>query len=206
MFNRKSLIWNFLIILIAVALLAGGYFFISSRKNNFLFVKEKVYIKITNEKVTVNGFYFYRNDNKSSYTPHLVYNFPVDENHPFPSFITVDMRNSEGSIPLPLEFISDKKSSITVELPSFEPGEERIIFVNYEQPVKAKNGRYILTNIKKWNKPLESAEIIIEVPPGIELSNFSYKGAQMKKEENYTNYILNFKNFYPEEDLEFSWR
>ncbi len=77
--------------------------------------------------------------------------------------------------------------------------------VRYRQNLNQNQARYILTTLRKWNKPIEEAVFIVNVPEDFKDIQLSYPADSVCEVETRRNYFITKRNFGGEKDLIISW-
>jgi hypothetical protein len=83
-----------------------------------------------------------------------------------------------------------------------EPGERRVLVLEYFQEVRDKRGTYIITSTAAWDRPLEWADYYI-TGHGVEITSSNYPLRPIKTG---SNYCFCRTDFMPREDWHFRWK
>jgi hypothetical protein len=74
----------------------------------------------------------------------------------------------------------------------------------YTQKLKKDQFRYITTTTRRWRRPISEARFSVILSEDI-LPRFNYNVVREKVVDNRHYYIIEYKKFYPEEDLIIEW-
>ncbi len=162
-----------------------------------VFEREAIRIFVGADKVQVEGDYVFRNQSPSPQLQGLLYPFPVDSLHPYPSEIqiyyegeTVPFKKMGNGVAFRFEIPAQSKAKITV---------------CYEQACFDNTACYILTSTSAWENPLEAATFEITVPKQIELKWIAYDIEETVEDPEKVIHKFSRKNFMPEKDLCLKW-
>jgi len=192
---------------IAITSIIGGasvfsYFIIDhlikvSRLKKIEFTGEDVSIYINSDYVKVEGKYYFRNTDTSDREIELKFPFFVDEGVGSPSNISVYV---DGNLAYYFKNAGDEVN-FKVLLPARS---EEEVTVTFNQPCLNGNYTYILTTVKKWGRPLESAKFSIYTD-GVITDIVSNYPLSQQFDDGTKYYVLTEKNFMPDKDLMIKW-
>lgn len=163
------------------------------------FFKEKIILKIDGEECRVTGFYYFKNNEPDTLNLNLYY--PVSSNWqlPFPHFFKVtDCYNND------IIYHRIVKNGIQFQI-HIPPREFKTYCVEYHQKTPGNTMAYILTTTSYWNKPLQNANFIIEMPNNMKLRYISLPQNSMRKDDNNTIYQIDQHEFMPDSNLIIKW-
>jgi len=194
-------------IIIATSIIGGAsvltYFLIDhfidiSRLKNIQFSSEDVSIYINSNNVQVEGKYYFRNTDTSDREIELKFPFFVDEGVGSPTEISVYV---DGEL---IHYF--KKAGDEVKFKVLLPARsEKEVTVTFNQPCLNGNYTYILTTVKRWGRPLESARFSIYTDGVITDVVSSYPLSQQIDDEGTRYYVMTQENFMPDKDLIIKW-
>jgi hypothetical protein len=72
--------------------------------------------------------------------------------------------------------------------------------------VKKNRFEYILTSTRNWQRPLDSAEFLIQMPESCDLTELSFPYEWIDTTAGFKIYCLRFEDFYPDKNLNFTWQ
>ncbi|MDO9578939.1 MAG: hypothetical protein Q7J16_13735 [Candidatus Cloacimonadales bacterium] len=168
-----------------------------------LFTEEKIDITLqTDGSVEVIGNYTFTRNKESLKHFQVIYPFPK-----FKEFgevedleISVNGRKMDY-LPKELKF----KEQVTLEM-FFNGYGECNLKIRFVQKPTANHYKYILKTTRSWKKPLLSSIINLHVAEGFVLNECNYELNKMDAEKaGFSSFQLHEKDFYPDEDFEFSW-
>lgn len=164
------------------------------------FTEEKIYITISARNMSVEGIYTYENGGKSIWIPELFY--------PFPEGTVISWKvMEEGGEKIPwikvVPVFTGKE--LRYSLSPYSPGEKRKALVSYCQEVCNNRGVYITETTRTWKRPVKKAQFYINLPCKWPLKDCTYKITKSYTEKDRKIYFIEINDFYPEEDLVFSW-
>ncbi|HPI28878.1 MAG TPA: hypothetical protein PLS75_10405 [Candidatus Marinimicrobia bacterium] len=162
------------------------------------FSAEQLTFTIHPQFIEMTGIYYFTNRTGQEIKLPIIYPFQVNSHQAFPDSIAVSLGN--GS---PLHF-EIRKESIYFSVPLLNK-EQNALEIYFRQPITRPQFEYILTSTSSWQKPLEFADFMIRVPLTYRLANLSFPYEKIDTTDDFQVYHLHFENFYPEQNLIFSW-
>lgn len=157
------------------------------------FYREKITVLLSDDQVTVEGVYYFRNTSFKSQKEIMYYPFPMDKHHPYPHEIKVE----------DLDFTKGKQG--VYWLIEFPLHSTRSVKVRYKQRCDINSATYILTSTKHWKQPLEKAEFMIVVPERWENVTLSYCPDRWETKKGLKYYYISKVDFLPQQDLIIKW-
>lgn len=155
------------------------------------FFKEDVIIEVLDGRVRVTGIYFFENLTQIGKRIKFYYPFPVDSNHHYPDTIS-------------LSYPYKKDSAGVFFSISLRPNSIDSFKITYEQQIENPFFRYITTTTIVWKRPIKEARFTIVAPETVSLrTNYSF--SERKNIDEYWLYLIQIKDFFPEEDLIITW-
>lgn len=182
--------------IILVSFIASSSF--GSTRREVTFERESIIITVGVRKINVEGTYTFRNSSTEMQILSLLYPFPVDSLHPFPTLIRV---TTHGEI-VPF----DRMGQTVHFLINIEADSCKEIVVRYEQVCLDSSACYILTTTSAWDKALDVADFEIKIPEDITLEWTSYEIEQMIKTQGEMSCKFSRKHFMPTKNLCIRWR
>jgi hypothetical protein len=154
--------------------------------------------------VTVDGRYRYTNRSPAPAVLTLRAPFPVDRDHPPPLAVAVRIGGEDGRpwTEIPLRLAHDEARFRLW----FWPGESKWVHVEYVQPTRVANARYLLTTTRAWGEPIERAEFELRLPRGVELAASSLPLDRGESGARGPSYRFVQAGFWPDGDWVFAWR
>lgn len=165
--------------------------------DNIRFYKESISIYPHESSFRVVAVYYYRNLSPEEVVLKAMAPFPVDDNHSYPTEISLD----EGKN-LPVVF--EKRAKSIEFYMVFQPNEEKTLTLDYNQAVKRREGRYILTTTSYWHKPLEEGYYFLYPEKGMKLKSSCYPMSLIGNADG-DFYYFGRRDFMPPKDWEFKW-
>lgn len=196
--TRNADLW-----LAAVLTVAGIYFF-SGRFTTVRFDRERIEVRVERGLIQVTGLYHYANRSRLPAVLTLGVPFPVDREHPPPATFSLSEATEQGR-PLLEVFPILVGGDVRFRL-FFGPGEAKWIRLDYSQPARAPQGRYLLTTTRAWRRPIASASFRLRLPHCSSLGSSNYALSDSPDSGRGTSYSFSQTNFYPDRDWEFTWK
>jgi hypothetical protein len=163
------------------------------------FEREHIRLWVQPAGVRVDGTYHFRNEFSTARVVPLLYPFPVDASHPWPTRIVVSSATGDT---LPFSRPCSDAILLRVEMPAGGVGSIRVV---YDQPSLDGTACYILTTTRVWERPLDRADFEIHIPSGIELESIAYDVDEMVERPTERVYLFRREGFMPTQDLCVSW-
>lgn len=165
------------------------------------FNRERITIHIEAQQVRVQGQYYLENHSTTTSTQTLHYPFALQEaGLRFPHTISVMELNTQTQLPF------NRTSNAIVFPVTIAPMREFGFQVDFAQNISRPSFTYILTTTQSWHRPLEQAEFVIVLAPGLELGhlNLPYDYEQIQPDGRH-RYLITRVNFMPDENLVITW-
>lgn len=187
---------------VALALTCAGVYLFSGYFTAVRFDRERIDIHIQRGQIAVRGLYRYENTSRLPAVLTLGVPFPVDPDHPRPTVFFLYEARENAKVVHPISPIV-RKGDVSFRL-FFHPGEAKWVGVEYFQPARTRNGRYLLTTTRPWRRPLKHAAYFLRLDPELELvqSNYPLRPAPPGRRKIY---FFSRTSFYPDQDWEFAW-
>jgi len=163
-----------------------------------VFAAETVKVFVAEDRIRVEGTYVLTTTSSAEHLQRLVYPFPLDSLHLFPSDIAVTV---EGQ---PVDFQqTDSAILFSIPLSASRPTSFRVV---YGQPCLDNSACYILTSTAAWKNPLQHAAFEVHVPSKFELTWIAYEVDDDVDQGAESVYRFVRNNFMPDKDLCIRWR
>ena len=175
-------------------------FFIPLPAQNIQFQGEKVEIKVDGDQVQVTGTYYLYNPVSFPISRTLYYPFVVNQQLHYPDSIHVSTSTVDHSL-----LFRPDANGIFLSIP-FLPEQSIILTVFYSQKTLANQFEYILITTKEWNRSLQFANYIIQIPRDKEVTYLSLDYQEKKYQDNYQIYYISRSDFMPSENLKIVWK
>jgi len=196
-FARSGDLW------LAASLLIAGTYLFSGRFTPVRFDEERIDVRVEQDLIQVTGLYHYRNQSRLPAVLTLRVPFPVDPEHPRPESFSLSEVNEGGrsvaEVPL-----SRRGEEVRFRL-LFRPGAAKWIRLDYTQPTRVSNGRYLLTTTRAWRHPIDHAVFTLRLSPGFRLGSSNYALAASPPSPRGEDYSFSRTDFYPDQDWQFAW-
>lgn len=163
------------------------------------FFKEKITIEILDEYCVLLGEYFFENLSNTSLTRVFYYPVVVNKSLHFPHFFRVKNNHLNQEIPFT---VSKKGISFTIKI---SPHDITSCKVEYHQKTTQRVFEYILKSTHSWKVPIDSVEIVIEVPKKFKLQSISIPYDRVINQEDKLQYLITRDSFYPDKNLLIKW-
>ncbi|MCF7793159.1 MAG: hypothetical protein K9N09_11410 [Candidatus Cloacimonetes bacterium] len=158
---------------------------------------------LPNGFVEVDGKYKFTRPDDS--VKHFKITYPFPKSKDFGNVQIKKMMVNGAEIENVSQHLNNPKQ-VTLEL-FFEGKDELEFEIVFLQKPPRNSYKYILETTKSWKKPLESCKINLHLPEGFAVAHCNYNLISLENEEGRgKEYQLTAFNFYPEEDLKFSWK
>ena len=188
---------------LAAILAAAGIYFFSGRFTPVRFDRERIEVRVERGRIRVLGLYHYANRSRLPAVLALGTPFPVDRDHLPPETYSLSEATEDGRWLAEIYPIV-RGGDVRIRL-LFRPGEAKWIRLDYAQPTRVANGRYILTTTRAWRRPIANAFYILRLPHcfGLALSNYALTDSPASG--RWKTYSFSKTDFYPDHDWEFAW-
>jgi hypothetical protein len=187
----------------AGALAALAIYFLGGRFTTVRFDGERIEVEVEPGLIHVHGFYHYQNTSRWPALLTLATPFPVDADHPAPAAFRLIEVTAKGHAVRELALRGPPPAPRARLL--FGPREGKWILLDYWQPTRAPEGRYILTTTRAWGRPIAQASFRLRLPAGYHLNCSNYPVIEPPGSRSFSTYTFSRANFYPDQDWKFSW-
>jgi hypothetical protein len=188
---------------LAASLTAAGVYFFSGYFTTVRFDRERIEVQVNRGQIHVTGLYHYANASRLPAVLTLRNPFPTDPDHPRPDWFWLSEATEDGRdlVELPVVVRGDDVSFRLV----FRPGEAKWVRLDYDQPTRVANGRYLLVTTRAWRRPIGRGDYFLRLPADVELasSNYPLKRAPEAGGRNIYHFVRT--DFYPDQDWVFAW-
>ncbi len=188
---------------LAGALTVGGVYFFSGRFTTVRFDQERIEVRLESHLIQVTGLYHYINRSRLPAVLTLGVPFPVDRDHPPPNSFSLSEANEDGRSITEVPIIV-RGGNVQVRL-IFRPGEAKWIRLDYAQPTRVTNGRYLLKTTRGWHHPIGRGDYVICLPQDLRMTASNYSISPAPVEGRWRAYSFSKTNFYPYQDWVFAW-
>jgi hypothetical protein len=188
---------------LTIALGGVAVYLLSAAFTPIRFDRERIEVTVEPEAVRVTALYHYINTSILPIPLTLASPFPIDADHPEPTDVTLAESTADGT-PL-AELIPRWRNTDAIVQLFFWPGEAKWVRLDYVQPTRVPNGRYILVTTQAWGRPMDHADYFLHLPAPLTLAASSYPlqpGPATPREMTYT---FSRQDFYPDQDWTFAW-
>jgi hypothetical protein len=187
--------------------LAGGLivvavYFFSGYFTTVRFERERIQVQVGRGAVRISGLYEYRNRSWLPAVLTLGVPFPADQAHPAPAFpLLTEAVDGGGPVLIPY---TSRGGEVRFRL-FFRPQEVKRVRLEYEQPARLPNGRYLLTTTRAWRRPIEDASFTLLLPRCYALAASNYPLTALSAPGGRAAFSFSRDQFYPDRDWEFAW-
>jgi hypothetical protein len=188
----------------ACALVALTICFLGGRFTTVRFDQERIDVEVEPGRIHVHGLYHYRNASRLPALLTLSTPFPVDADHPAPEAFALAEAGEDGRAVRELSLRGPREEPRVRML--FGPRGGKWILLDYWQPARVAEGRYILTTTRTWGRPIAQASFRLLLPPGYSLNHSNYSLMIVPDSPSFIIYTFSRSNFYPDQDWKFSWQ
>jgi hypothetical protein len=187
-----------------MSLVVIAIYFFSGYFTPVRFDRERIEVRVESGLIQVTGLYHYRNSSRLPALLTLAVPFTIDTAHPAPVSVILAEAAEDGR---PLGEIEPSRwgGDLRFRL-IFRPGEAKWIRVDYAQPTRVANGRYLLTTTQAWRRPIGRAEYLLHLPGNSELVSSSYALARLPATGPGRAYSFSKTSFLPTEEWDFAWK
>jgi hypothetical protein len=187
-----------------MSLVVIAIYFFSGYFTPVRFDRERIEIRVQGGLIQVTGLYHYRNSSRLPTLLTLAVPFPIDAAHPAPVSVALAEAAEDGR---PLGEIDPSRWGRGVRFRlTFQPGEAKWIRLDYAQPTRVANGRYLLTTTQAWRRPIGRAEYLLHLPGSSQLVSSSYALAPVPAAGPWRTYTFSKTSFLPTENWDFAWK
>ena len=187
---------------LAGGLIAAAVYFFSGYFTTVRFERERIEVQVRRGAVRVSGLYEYRNRSWLPAVLTLGVPFPVDQAHPAPTFLLLT-EAVQGGEPGLIPYTS-RGGEVRFRL-FFRPQEVKRVRLEYEQPARLPNGRYLLTTTRAWRRPIDSASFTLLLPRCYALAASNYPLTAVSAPGPRAAFSFSRGQFDPRHDWEFAW-
>lgn len=169
-----------------------------SQAQELSFDSEELIFRIEENTFYVSGYYHLKNSGLNIIETALYYPFPTDSIFfPVDSVHIFDMTNRSK-----IENINSKSGGVIFDI---KIDSTLTLFISYEQKLKYKRAKYILTTTNYWKEPLSKVSYSLITPTDLEITYFSYEPDRNEIIDDRKIYYWKKMNFMPEKDMEFEF-
>ena len=191
--------------IVFVVTLGIGYLLFKAFSNDDVveFKDEKIDIAIDKDNsVNVTGIYNFRRTGKSIKTFQILYPFPNQKKYGEIEIKSVTINGKKAKFH---NFELKRYNRISLDL-TFDDSDECKLLICFKQKPQESSYKYILRSTRNWKKELEESQINISLPVSNELK-CNYSDFVLSKNSNkvLSEYSMQKKQFYPNEDLLITW-
>ncbi len=182
------------IVIIKLILICGPLF-----GQNLIFNQEKIELNIDNERCCLKGTYYFQNRSNMIAERMMYYPFSVNYGLTTPYSMSVtDLRDHKN--------IAFNAYNQGIVFPLMvQPLGEVVYEVIYCQQAPQQKMEYILTTTKAWKKPLNQAEFVIKLSPGLHLEYLSIPWDSVQISSSTTSFFISRYQFMPDSNLIVEW-
>ena len=91
-----------------------------------------------------------------------------------------------------------------------EPREKMTLKIHYRELLEEKRAQYVLTSIKRWQRPVGKARIIVRMPDSVKSPIFSFNENLVERTRLESShevlYRFEMRNLYPEKEFQITWQ
>ncbi len=189
---------------LAAGLTAAAVYFFSGAFTTVRFDRERIDVQVNRGRIHVTALYHYANASRLPAVLTLRNPFPTDSDHPRPDSFWLSEAAEDGQdlAELPVAVRGDDVSFRLF----FHPGEAKWIRLDYDQPTRVANGRYLLVTTRAWRRPIGRGDYFLRLPLGVELASSNYPLKRAPEAGGHNIYHFARADFYPDQDWVFAWR
>jgi len=174
-------------------------FYLGAFSQKLEFVRERIEIHAGDSLCSLNGRYYFKNNESYAMERTLFYPFAVNDGLPFPDSVFVRDLESGALVPF---MRSGDGVIFAINIP---PQAEKGYDVVYCQRTPQFTIEYLLTTTQKWGKPLERGEYVVHLPVSHKLKYISMNYDTSEEHDGEIVYMICRDNFMPEENLIVQW-
>ena len=165
-----------------------------------LFVSERVVMDVEDATLKVEGTYNFKNPSPAHWSGRIAYPIYVSEIQPRPEQVVLEGKDE------PLRVRCRKPGEcLAVLFLKVSAGETKSVKLSYEQPLKENRAVYLLTTAKKWDRPLQRAELVVKINKNYKNIQLSYPSQREKTKGSKKVFTTIREEFVPQKELEVSW-
>ena len=165
------------------------------------FYREHVTVSVSRGLVRVSALYYFRNESGRAVRQGIRYPFPIDRFHGYPE--TVAVWDASGDTLDPVEF-TPGDAWVHWDM-TLDGGAEKIVRVDYAQPLAEKRATYIVTTTREWKRPIEVAEFEFRVPASFDSVRLSFEPDGQRVLGDTNVYYMRSESFMPDTNLTIAW-
>lgn len=165
-----------------------------------LFVSERVVMDVEDATLKVEGTYNFKNPSPAHWSGRIAYPIYVSESQPAPEEVVLEGKDE------PLRVRCRKPGEcLAVLFLKVSAGETKPVKLSYEQPLKENRAVYLLTTAKKWDRPLQRAELVVKINKNYKNIQLSYPSQKEETKGSKKVFTTIREEFVPQKELEVSW-
>ena len=170
---------------------------LSLLSQNVQFYKENLSFSLTKTEFSVDGLYYFRNNNPDTVKQLLVYPFPQRPG-------LQDIKNVKANSLHPevkgSALVNFNDNAATFRLTVF-PFDTAIVHISYLQSISGNYAEYILTTTQKWGNPFEKADYTLQLPINLRVDSLSYDADSILITDGYLYYKFHYEDFMPQKNF-----
>ncbi len=144
----------------------------------------------------LEGIYSFRHGSEETKTRAIMYPFPRDSLNG--SVEWIEAATLPGPVPAPAAMLDSSCARISCTI---QPEQDLLLRIAYRQRMQGGQITYILTTTQGWGVPLEEANFILHVPPGVCVDSTSYVPDYCETNDLGLHCFWRNKSFWPEWDF-----
>ena len=190
-------------LLVAAGMAASAVYFFSGRFTTVRFDRERIEIQVEGQAIHVKGLYHYTNTSILPAVLNLRIPFPIDLDHSPPLGFALYESSAEGHALAELPAV--ERGEVAYLRLVFLPGEAKWIRLDYIQPTRVAEGRYLLTTTRAWGRPISQADFVLRLADHLTLASSNFPVHTIPADGTGKAYAFSRRNFYPDQDWIFTW-
>ena len=167
------------------------------------FASERVTLSVIEhgQRMEVEGIYTFENPSSRPWTGRIAYPIYSSEAQPAPKDLLVDEREA----PVKIRCMDPNRCAAVLSF-SVQPRGRHTLRLRYSQRLNEPKAVYLVTTARKWARPLEKAEFLVEVPNSLKDILLSYTPDATKQDGAKRVYRFVRRLFRPKKELQVTWK
>lgn len=159
------------------------------------------------DEMFVEALFEYENSLEKGLRMDLLFPFVSSYRDTISDF-SATLLHRDGTPPRPLAFTAEEQQ-VTFDF-AIQPLEKLRLKVFYREKLRGESAAYVITSIKKWQRPVREARFSVRLPARIVKPQFAFQegltGIRELKDENAVVYDFLLRDIYPDREFTINWQ
>jgi len=172
-----------------------------------LFNEEEVYITLEKDVMAVEAVFEYQNTTEQRLRMDLYFPFIRSVKNTI-SDLKILLEAGDAAGGRLLDHTAEENRVLVDFI--IEPKQRVSVKVRYHEAIKDNHAEYIITSIRKWQRPVGKALFIVKLPASFKAPLFSFADNLVEKSgvegSPYVVYTFRMRDLYPDKEFQIAWQ